>query len=86
MKLNSRALGFTLGVIWGMTLLIITLASLWTGRSYAKHFLYGIASVYPGYSISNVGAILGLCYGFVDGFVFGWLTSTIYNFFNKETK
>ncbi len=84
MKLNARALGFTIGLIWGISILLVTIASLWTARTYGKYFLYTIAAIYPGYDISTGGALLGLCYGFVDGFVFGWLVAKIYNFFAKE--
>ena len=84
MKLSARALGFTFGVIWGLLVLLMTLAYLWTAKSYGKHFLYVLVSIYPGYSITRGGAILGLCYGFVDGFIFGWLIAKLYNFFSKE--
>ena len=84
MKLNARALGFTLGVIWGFAVSLLTLLSLYSFETYAIGFLKGIASVYPGYTISTEGAILGLCYGFVDAFVLGWLIAKIYNFFAKE--
>ena len=84
MKLNARALGFTIGVIWGLVVLLVTIASLWTARSYGRHFLYMLASIYPGYAISKTGAMLGLCYGFADGFIFGWLTAKLYNFFAKD--
>ena len=84
MKLNARALGFALGVIWGLAILITTFASLWAAGGYGKHFLDMLVSIYPGYSITSGGAILGLCYGFVDGFIFGWLSARLYNFFAKE--
>jgi len=84
MKLNARALGFTCGVIWGLALLVLTLVSLWSGRAYGRHFLYAVASVYPGYAITKGGALLGICYGFVDGFIGGWLIAKMYNFFAKE--
>lgn len=84
MKLNARALGFSVGLIWGAAILLITLASLWTARAYGKYFLYTIASIYPGYDITTGGALLGVCYGFADGFVFGWLAAKLYNFFAKE--
>ncbi len=84
MKLNARALGFTLGIIWGIAILITTLIALWSTGAYGRSFLYMLASIYPGYSVTIVGSFLGLCYGFADGFVFGWLTAKIYNFFAKE--
>ncbi len=84
MKLNAKALGFTLGILWGLAIFIVTLASLWTTGGYGEKFLHGIASVYPGCSISYIGALVGLGYGFVDAFICGWLIAIIYNFFTKE--
>ena len=84
MKMNARALGFSVGIIWGLAILLTTLISLWSVRTYGRTFLYGVASIYPGYSITAGGALLGVCYGFVDGFVFGWLVAKLYNFFAKE--
>ena len=84
MKLNAKALGLSLGIIWGAAILLVTFASLLTAGSYGVKFLYGIASIYPGYSISYIGALIGLAYGFVDAFIAGWLVAVIYNFFAKE--
>ncbi len=84
MKANARALGFAVGVIWALAILLTTLISLWSVGTYGRTFLGGIASIYPGYSITTGGALLGVCYGFVDGFVFGWLVAKLYNFFAKE--
>ena len=84
MKLNARALGFAVGVIWGLLVLVATIASLYSIRAYGRTFLYSLASIYPGYSITTGGALLGICYGFVSGFVGGWLAATLYNFFAKE--
>lgn len=84
MKLNAKALGFTWGVIWGLTILLMTAIYLCSAKTYGKNLLMAIASVYPGYSTTPVGGLLGLCYGFVDGFACGWLTATLYNFFAKE--
>ena len=84
MKLNARALGFSVGLICGIIILLITLGSLWTARAYGKYCLYTLASILPGYDISITGAMLGLCYGFAGGFAFGWLVAKIYNYFAKE--
>jgi hypothetical protein len=78
MKLKPLALGIALGIIWGGALCITTLVSTYTG--YARLFLETIPqSVYPGYTISLFGSVLGLIYGFVDGLVGGALISWIYN-------
>ena len=80
MKLNTLALGVSLGVIWGGILFVVTWLSYFTG--YGKMFLDVLAaSIYPGYSISPVGSVVGLLYGFADagigGVILGWLYNKI---------
>jgi len=83
MKLHARALGLTMGVIWGVMVFLVTLLAVWSSGGYGKSFLVGVTSIYPGFTISYKGALLGLFYGFLDGFVFGWFTAVIYNYFAK---
>ena len=76
MKLKPVALGVALGLIWGGILFVTTLLSYFTG--YARMFLEVLpGSIYPGYSISPIGSVLGFFYGFVDlgvgGLLFGWI-------------
>lgn len=79
MRLNLKALALSCGILWALCLFLVTLISLVTG--YADALLEVVASIYPGYSVSAVGLILGLIYGFVDGaiaaLIFGW----VYNLF-----
>ena len=84
MKLNPRALGFTIGSIWGLAISLVTIISLFSSGGYGYGFLYALNSIYPGLKISVEGIALALCYGFVDGFVCGWLVAHLYNFFAKE--
>jgi len=78
MKLKPLALGIALGIVWGGALFFTTLLSVFTG--YGKLFLEALPqSIYPGYSISLVGSLLGLIYGFLDGLVCGALIGWIYN-------
>ncbi len=78
MKLNPLALGIALGSVWGGSLFITTWISFYTG--YGKLFLEVLAlSIYPGYQISPSGSLLGLFYGFLDGFVSAGLIAIIYN-------
>ncbi len=76
MKLRPLAFGVSIGIVSGVSLFLITLLSYFTG--YGKLFLETVAlSLYPGYSISPLGALVGLVYGFIDlfavGIVFAWL-------------
>ncbi|MFQ5869620.1 MAG: bacteriophage holin [Candidatus Zixiibacteriota bacterium] len=79
MRLNLKALALSCGILWALCLFLVTLISLGTG--YADAFLEVVASVYPGYSVSGLGLIIGLIYAFVDGaiaaLIFGW----VYNLF-----
>jgi predicted MFS family arabinose efflux permease len=78
MKLKPLALGIALGSVWGGLLFITTWLSYYTG--YGKLFLNVLAeSIYPGYTISPLGSLLGLFYGFLDGFVCAALIALIYN-------
>lgn len=84
MKLNLKALGFAAGIIWGVAVFLLTLISI--GSGYADKALKGVASIYPGYSVTIGGSFIGLVYGFVDGFVTAVIFGLIYNAFVKEQK
>ncbi|GBE01501.1 hypothetical protein BMS3Bbin06_01209 [bacterium BMS3Bbin06] len=78
MRLKPFALGIAVGVLWGGALFITTWLSYFTG--YGTLFLKTLAeSIYPGYSITPAGSFLGLCYGFIDGFVSASIIGWIYN-------
>lgn len=76
MKWNVKRFAVTGGVMWGLCLFVTTLVSVYTG-GYAKAFLDGIGSIYPGYSVSLAGSVIGLVYGFVDVcvgvYIFAWV-------------
>ncbi|MDA8239305.1 MAG: bacteriophage holin [Nitrospiraceae bacterium] len=78
MKIKPFALGLSLGAVWGGALFITTWLSYFTG--YGKLFLNTLAvSIFPGYSISPLGSLLGLFYGFLDLFIMGMLAAWLYN-------
>ncbi len=78
MRLKPLSLGIAIGTVWGVSLFITTWLSYYTG--YGRLFLQTMAeSIYPGYSITPLGSLLGLVYGFIDGLVSGALVAVIYN-------
>ncbi len=77
MKINIKALALTGGIIWGLTLFVITLISLKT--TYADSFLIVIMSIYQGFKVTLLGSLIGLVYGLVYGFIFLWLIGWLYN-------
>jgi hypothetical protein len=75
MKLNVKALAFTCAIFWGLMLFFVTWwIILFEGASGDATF---VAYVYRGYSISALGSLIGLLWGFFDGLIggaiFGWL-------------
>jgi hypothetical protein len=77
MEVNAKNAGLAGGILWGIVMLLSTLISLWTG--WAGSFLVVMSSVYPGYAVTYVGAVVGALYGFLDAFVGLFLLAWIYN-------
>jgi hypothetical protein len=80
MKLRARALGLSIGTVWGLA---IFLATLWAAIEERGLVLELLKRYYIGYSVSFGGALVGLIWGFVYGFVFGALVAWLYNIFHK---
>jgi len=55
MKLNIKALALASAILWGLGMLVMTLANLVSG-SYGAQFLQLMSSVYPGYHASAASA------------------------------
>ena len=82
MKINPKILGLTGGIMWGITMFIVTLASI--GGGYGEAMLNVFASIYPGYSISVAGAFIGLVIGFIDAFIAIYIFAWLYNYLDKK--
>ena len=77
MNLNAKALGLSVGIIWALGLVIITLLSMYAG-------IWGegvsfLSQFYIGYEESLQGILIGIVYAFLDGFIGSWLVATLYN-------
>lgn len=79
MKLNPVRLGLAGGIFWGASMLVMTLLAV--HANYAQEFMSSLISIYPGYRVTDMGSVVGLLYGFVDGFVslaiFGWIYNAL---------
>jgi uncharacterized membrane protein (DUF485 family) len=90
MKLKPMALGVAGGILWGVSLMVLTWVAMQTG--YAENLLNTISVVYPGYSVTLSGSFIGLVLGFVDAFVGLYILALLYNWIagkradKKETK
>lgn len=78
MKLNAAKFGLAGGIFWAAIVCICTLVATWTGFTAAWLNAF-VATLYPGYTVSLGGSVLGLIYGFLDGLIGGWLFASIYN-------
>lgn len=78
MELNRKAFGLAGGVFWGALVMIMTL---WVVARGGGEHLGLLDKIYLGYSVSPVGAVIGLLYGLVDGFLCAWVFAWLYNRF-----
>lgn len=79
--LNAKKLGLAGGVLWGFMVFFMTLANIWFG--YGSMWLQLMADIYPGYAVTYVGSLVGLVYGFLDGFIGLFLLGWLYNHFGE---
>ena len=80
MTLRKRALGMALGIIWGVSIFLVTIWAVARGHGETLTLLGGY---YLGYSMTYVGAVIGLIWGFIHGFIAGVLIAWLYNMFSK---
>lgn len=77
MKLSIKAFALTCGILWGLAILLITWWMLLMGAQ--GGLISDLSSFYPGYSYSWGGAVVGLIWGFVEGFIVGAIFAWLYN-------
>jgi hypothetical protein len=82
MNLGKRALGLSLGLVWGFTVLITTWWLLAMGSSGIT--ISTFSRFYFGYSFSWGGGLIGFLWGFIYGFIAGVIIAWLYNLFNKK--
>lgn len=75
--LSPTRLGVSGGILWGLCMFVCTVLAIYTG--YSTHFLNLMGDIYLGYTISWWGSIVGLVYGFLDGFIGLFLLAWLYN-------
>jgi hypothetical protein len=77
MRLDLRAFSLTCGIIAGLGLFVITWWIILYEGATGEPTMIGM--VYRGYSISPLGSLVGLAWGFVDGIVGGIIFAWLYN-------
>ena len=78
-KVDALALGLSLGAMAGIILFLATVALLLKGGEVIGPNLRLLSQFYPGYTVTPWGSVVGLFYGFLTGFVGGWLFAALRN-------
>ena len=86
MRLSTRAMAISGGLLWGGALLLLGLVNLGI-PTYGAAFLGVVSSVYPGFHASRTfgDVIVGALYGTIDGGAAGFVFAWLYNLVNKQS-
>lgn len=79
LKLNARAWGIAVGLLFGSTLFLGTIILVMRGGRQVGPHLGMLWVFFPGYSVTFVGALIGFTYAFVVGYAVGRLIGLVYN-------
>jgi hypothetical protein len=71
-KLDRVAFGLSLGTSGGVLLCLATLFLVLKGGPVVGPTLQLVSQYFPAYSVTPVGSLIGLGYGFLAGFLAGW--------------
>jgi hypothetical protein len=76
-KLNPKNFGLAVGIVWGGGLLVWTLIA--SNNGWGAELLELLGTAYRGLEVTPQGAVTGGIWGFVDGFIGGYLIAWVYN-------
>jgi hypothetical protein len=77
MKINVKAFALAAGLWWGVGLFALTWWMILFQGATGDPTVIG--RVYRGYSLSPIGSLIGLGWGFVDGLIGGAIVAWLYN-------
>ena len=80
MKLKAVAFGLAGGVLWGLSIFILT----WLKIAGYGADMTLVKAYYIGYSVTPIGSVIGAVYGFFDAGIACLIFALLYNFFAKE--
>jgi hypothetical protein len=79
LRLNARAWGIAMGLLFGLGLFIATNWLVLKGGPNVGQHLSLLGVYFPGYSVTFVGSVIGFVYAFVIGYALGRVIGTVYN-------
>ncbi len=77
MKLNVKAFAMTAALVWGLGLFALTWWVIFFDGATGEPTLIG--RLYRGYTITPLGSVIGLVYGFFDALIGGAVFAWLYN-------
>lgn len=78
-KLDGRAWGVAMGLLFGLLLLVATLVLVIKGGPVVGPHLALLSIFLPGYRVTVPGALIGFVYAFVLGYALGRVVGVVYN-------
>lgn len=87
-RISVWGLALSLGIFWGAYLFILALLAGWGIRFMwiSKELVEFFNTVYPGYTVGFIGALVGLVEGFICGSIGGAIIAWFHNKFCKLDK
>jgi len=79
LRLNARAWGIAVGLLFGLGLFLATAFLVFRGGPLVGPHLSLLGVFLPGYRVSMGGAFIGFAYAFVIGYALGRLIGLVYN-------
>lgn len=78
-KLNARAWGIAVGLLFGLGLFLATIILVIKGGPNVGAHLQLLSNYFPGYRVTTLGSFVGFVYGFVLGYGTGRVIGSVYN-------
>jgi hypothetical protein len=78
MKLNTKAFALAGGIVWGFNWFVLTWWMILFNGITSERVAF-ISDTYIGFTLSPVGSLVALGYGFIDGLFIGWMVAWTYN-------
>lgn len=79
LRLNARAWGIALGLLFGLGLFAATIVLVLKGGPAVGRHLGLLSAFFPGYRVTLAGSFIGFVYAFVIGYGVGWTIGRVYN-------
>ena len=79
LRLNARAWGIAVGLLFGLGIFLATMVLVMKGGKTVGPHLALLGQYLPGYRVTWLGALLGFVYLFVIGYGVGRIIGAVYN-------